>query len=184
MIHWFSKIAFLTLAYLVAYGQASWRFPHSVLGAQPDLLPGMLVYSALSHPPGVVIGMAVVLGLLGDGLSLNPIGTSSMVFLLISFGLLRHRELLLKDQLAAQVVFGTAASALSPLMALWILWVSGREPLVGWHTVWQTGIVAAVGGVVTPIWFWLLGSLEQSLRWEEVGEYSPRGDRQIDRGWH
>ena len=180
--HWFSVILFLLVGYCVIFAESRMTGVRQLIGTQIDLLPGMLVYAAVSFNVGVVISSATILGLLFDSMSTNALGTSSVAFLLTTFSLFYFRELLLQDQITAQFVLGAIASAAVPFLALLIIVAAGQTPLIGAGSLAQWLLMTAGGAAFTPLWFLLFNRLDRSLRYKEVSDPSFRPDRQIARG--
>lgn len=176
------NLLILLAAVLAVFCQSAFTGLRGLLGAQIDLLPSLMVYTALSAGPFMMIILAVSGGLLFDSLSANPLGTSVLPLLTIGFLIQLRRDLILRDQLYAQSVLGVLASALAPLMAMLILLSAGKEPLLGWGSLWQWFVLSAAGAVVTPMLFLLLPWLNHSLGYQRVIETSFRADREIRRG--
>lgn len=180
--HWVSVAAFLATAYLVIFAEARFDGVRKLLGTQIHLLPGMLVYAAISFNVSTVIACATIVGLLFDILSANPMGTTSVAGLMVTFGMFHFRELLLREQLTAQFVLGAVASAVVPLISVLVMMAAGVLPLIRWGSVAQWVLVTAGGAAFTPLWFLLFNWLDRVLRYKEVTELSFRQDRQIARG--
>ena len=102
--------------------------------------------------------------------------------LLIGVIIFASREFIVRDQLFAQLVIGLAASGALPVMVLLILLTTGREPLVGWGTLWQISIMSIGGAIATPVFFEFFGFLHRAFGYKKSNETSFRPDRQIARG--
>lgn len=153
----------------------------SLLGAQVDLLPALMVYTALSSGPFMMITLAVVGGLFFDTLSANPLGTSVLPLLVVGFLVQLRRDLILRDQIYAQFVLGLLASAVAPAMSVLILLTIGQSPLLGWGSLWQWMVMSAGGAMATPIFFVTFGWLNHALGYQRIVETSFRPDREIRR---
>jgi rod shape-determining protein MreD len=169
-------------AFLAVFWEASFPGIRTLLGAQVDLLPPLMVYVALNANLPIAALFAVWGGLLFDSLSANPLGVS--VLPLFFIGLLIHinRDLILRDQFFAQFGLGFAASAIMPTLTLLLLLTKGIEPLLGWGSLWQWLVVSVGGAVVTPVFFALFGWFNRAFGYQPATETSFRPDREIRRG--
>ncbi|MEO6336920.1 MAG: hypothetical protein ABIP71_08920 [Verrucomicrobiota bacterium] len=175
-------IFILLAAFLAVYCESSIEVFRNIFGAQVDLLPALMVYTSLTMGLPSIALLAVIGGLLFDSLSANALGISIVPLLLIGVAIHRFHGLLLRDQLYAQFAFGVAASLLTPLLTLLILLSGNSNPLVGWGTLWQLLVMGVGGGLLTPVCFWVLDSLNRALNYQPVSQSSFRPDRQIKRG--
>lgn len=169
-------------AFLAVFWEAAFPGIRNLLGAQVDLLPALMVYTALSARLPMVALMAVWSGLLFDSLSVNPLGVTILPLFLIGILIHLNRDLILRDQLFAQSVLGFAASAIAPAATVLLLLTAGREPLLGWGSLWQWLVMSVGGAIATPIFFTLFGWLNRLLGYEPATESSFRADREIRRG--
>jgi rod shape-determining protein MreD len=179
---WQDSIFVLVAALIAVFCEAAFNGPRSLLGAQIDLLPSLMVYAALVTGISTVALLAVIGGLAFDSLSANPLGIT--VLPLFAVGLVIHiaRELILRDQTIAQVTLGFAASLLVPVLVLLLLLTKGRNPLVGWGTLWQLIVMSFGGALAAPVWFEMFGCLKRTFVHSRVSESSFRPDREIRRG--
>jgi rod shape-determining protein MreD len=176
------NILILLAALLCVFLQGAWSGLRSVLGAQVDFLPALMVYTALTAGPGMVLTLAVVGGLLFDTLSVNPLGASVLPLILIGVLLQSRRDLLLREQIYAQFVLGAIASAAAPVVTILILLTLEQSPLLGWGSLWQWLVMSVGGGVATPVLFWMFDRLNHALGYPPIVETSFRADREIRRG--
>lgn len=172
----------LAVAILAVFWEAAFGWVRSLLGAQLDLLPALMVYASLRSGMPTVVLTATVGGLGFDALSANVFGVSVLPLFVI--GLLIHvrRDVILKDQAFAQFILGSCASLAVPVMTLVLLLTGGKTPLTGWGTLWQLLVMSLGGGFATPVLFEMFGWLERSLIHGRVVETSFRSDREIRRG--
>lgn len=175
------NILILLAVVLAVFGSSVFQGVRQLLGAQVDLLPALMVYTALSSGPFMMITVAVLGGLLFDTLSANPLGTSVLPLLLVGFILQQRRDLILRDQIYAQFVLGLLACAVAPVVAILILLTLGQAPLLGWGSLWQWGVMSVGGAAATPIFFITFGWLNQALGYQRIIETSFRPDREIRR---
>jgi len=176
------NILILIAAILVVFGQSAFSGLRQLLGVQVDLLPALIVYTALTAGPFIMITLAVLGGLFFDTLSANPLGTSVFPLLIIGFLIQIRRDLLLSNQAYAQCVLGLIASAVAPGISVLILLTLGKSPLLGWGSLWQWFVMSVGGSIATPILFYLFGRLNHALGYQPVTETSFRPDREIRRG--
>lgn len=169
-------------AFLAVFWEAAFSGIRNVLGAQVSLLPGLMVYAALSTGLVTMCLLALVSGLLFDSLSANPLGVSVPPLFIVGLLIYLRRDLLLREQAFAQIVLGFLASALAPLVAVLLLLTLGESPLLGWGSLWQWLVMSLGGAAVTPIVFTLFGWFNRVLGYQPVVETSFRSDREIRRG--
>jgi rod shape-determining protein MreD len=175
-------VAFLVTGYFVIFAQARFSAFRDLTGAQPDLLPGMIVFAAMAFHLGTVMLCAAVFGLLFDSFSMNVLGTTFVSLAIIGFIASRYRELLLSEHFTTHWVLGLIASAIAPLISYSVLRLQDVKPLVAWSSAWHWAIMIAGGGVATPLWFKVFNRLDDALRYKELPESAFRPDRQIARG--
>lgn len=177
-------LTFIITGYVVVFAQAKFTFFRDFFGAQPDLLPGMIVYAAMAFKLETVMLCTVLFGTFFDSLSTNALGTSILTLSAIGLAASRYRELLLSEHFTTHWVLGLIASGVAPVMSYVILKLSGLTPLVGAGSAWQWALMTAGGGLVTPLWFKVFNRLDDALRYKEIPESTFRSDRQIARGRH
>lgn len=175
----------LVAAYLVVFLQATFNELRHLFGVQVDLLPSLVVYTALSSG---IVTLALVAGCGGlwlDALSANPPGLTVLPLFLVGLGIHRSRDFILRTEPQAQRLLGLAASLLVPLGSLLLLLANveaeGR-PLLGWFSLWQWLVMGAAGAACTPAWFRIFDVVGRALHYRPLGETSFRADRQIKRG--
>lgn len=178
----FHSIAILATAFLCVFAQTSFHGVREIFGAQIDLLPALVVYTSLRSGLVTIVLLSLFGGLWFDSLSVNPAGVSVLPLLVCGLGIFRARSVLLRDQPYAQFVLGFAASALCPLFTLISLFQLGEQPLVGWASLWQWGVMSLLGGAATPLVFAFFTRLERALFYQELKETNFRADREIKRG--
>ena len=177
-----NSIFILVLAFLAVFVEASFGSFRRILGVQVDLLPGLMIYAALSSGTFTVSLLAVLGGLWFDSLSANRLGVSILPLFLIGYVVQRIRHLILRDQTYAQLVLGFSASGFAPLLALVILYSCGAEPMIGLGFLWQWFVMTVIGGLLVPLYFSLFERVYRTLGYERIVETSFRQDRQIERG--
>jgi rod shape-determining protein MreD len=176
------NILILLAALLAVFLQGTFGGVRHWFGAQVDLLPALMVYTALTTGPAMMMTLAVFGGLLFDTLSVNPLGASVPPLLLIGLLLQLRRDLLLREQPYAQFVLGLIASAVAPVIVVLTILTLGHSPLLSWGSLWQWIVMSVGGGIATPVFFILFDRLNHALGYQPVKETSFRADREIRRG--
>jgi hypothetical protein len=117
-----------------------------------------------------------------DSLSANPLGITILPLFAVGFPICLRRDLILRDLQFAQIVLGAVASALVPALTLLLLLSIHQQPLLGWGSLWQWGIMIAAGAIATPMMFMVLSWFNHALGYKPRTETSFRADREIRRG--
>ena len=175
-------ILILAVAFLAVFGEATFPVLRHWLGAQVDLLPVLMVYAALNADLATVSLLAVLGGLWFDALSANPFGASILPLFAVGFVIYLRRDLILRELSFAQLVLGTMASAIVPVLSILLLLTAGKQPLLGWGSIWQWLVMTAGGAVATPFVFALFNWCNRSLGYQPRVEPGFRLDREIRRG--
>ena len=181
-MNWLNTGCVLLAAFLVVFWEASFGIVRRLTGAQMDLLPALIVYASLCSGFRTVIVLAVLGGLWLDSLSANPLGVSVLPLITVGSAIYAKRDLILRDQLFAQLALGLAASAAVPPITVLLLLTTGQEPLLGWGSFWQWFVMAIGGAVATPIFFEVFRWIDRTLGQAPSAETSFRPDREIRRG--
>ena len=177
-----NNILIFAAAYLAVFGEAALPGVRHLLGAQVDLLPAIMVYAALNASITTVALLAIFGGLWFDALSANPLGVTILPLFVVGFVICLRRELILRGLSFAQMVLGTVASAVVPALTVLLLLTAGKEPLLGWGSLWQWMVMTAGGAVATPVIFALFAWCNHALGYQPRTETSFRPDREIHRG--
>ena len=177
-----NTVALLCTAFLAVFLESTFNGVRHLLGAQIDLLPALIVYASLSARLPTVTLLAVLGGLGYDSLSANSLGVSVLPLFLIGLVLHQNRELVIREQVYAQVVLGFAASAAAPALTLLLLVNAGAEPMFGWKSLWQWLVMSVGGAVFTPLFFRFFDRFNQAFAYQPLPETSFRSDREIKRG--
>lgn len=172
-------ILILSFAFLAVFGESVLSAPRNLLGAQIDLLPGLMVYTALTTDIWTVALLAILGGLGFDSLSANPLGVSIIPLMLVGFLIHLRHDLILRGSPFAQFMLGAAASAVVPVLVLILLLNGGRQPLIGWSSLWQWLVMTAGGALATPVMFAFFAWCDRNLGYQPVNETSFRPDREI-----
>ena len=175
-------ILVILTTFIVVFCQSSVEFIRNWLGAQPDLLPGLVIYAALTSGLGLATSVAMLGGLWTDSLSRNPLGISILPLFLTGVIIEGYRGLILRDQTYAQLVIGAWVSAAVPALTLLLILNTSMTPMVGWSSLWQWIVVTLIGGLMTPVWFWVFGWLLRGLSYEALPDPMSQANRQLKRG--
>lgn len=178
----FNTIMLLVTAYLAVFLQSTFNEWRGLFGAQVDLLPGLVVYTALTSGHGPLALLSTGAGLFFDSLSANSLGTTVLPLFLVGFVIRRYRALILREQLYAQLFLGLIASAATPALTVLLLLVQGQEPLVGWFSFWQWLVMGGCGAAITPLWFAFFDRVNELFNYRPIRTSSFRADREIKRG--
>jgi hypothetical protein len=177
----FNTILILAVAFLAVFAEAALGAPRYWLGAQIDLLPGLMIFTALNAGLPTVALLAVCGGLWFDSLSANPLGISILPLLAIGWPVYLRRELILRDLPFAQFVLGASASAAMPLLTMLMLLSGSQQPLIGWGSLWQLIVMTFGGAAATPLIFASMNWFNHALGYQVRKETSFRLDREIKR---
>lgn len=169
-------------AYIAVFVEASLARCHEVLGTSVKLLPGLIVYAALTSGPGCLATVAVLGGLWFDSLSANPLGVTVLALFAVGLLLQQRRELILRDEAFAQFVIGMGANVAFFLLTLVLLFMTGRKPLWGVVSLPPLLLSAVIGGVSTVAYFRLFDRVKLAFSYKTLPESSFRPDREIKRG--
>jgi cell shape-determining protein MreD len=181
-MNWLHSIFILAVAFMAVFFEATCQWPRHLFGAQIDLLPALMVYTALTNGVATIALLAACGGLWFDSLSLNSLGASVLPLLAIGMAIYHSRDLLMREHRFAQVVLGISAAAIQPLGTLFVLLNVGAMPVLGWISLWQWLVAALAGGIVTPLCFALFDRLYHAFEYRQRAQSSFRPDREIKRG--
>ncbi len=178
----FKPALILSFAFLAVFGEAALSAPRHWLGAQIDLLPALMVYAALNADIVTLSLLAMLGGVWFDSLSANPLGVTILPLMAAGFPIYFRRDLILRGLPFAQLVLGAVASTLVPALTVLLLLNDGRQPLLGWGSLWQWLVMTAGGALATPVVFSLFEWCSHMLGYKLRTEVSFRPDREIRRG--
>jgi hypothetical protein len=102
--------------------------------------------------------------------------------MLVGFAIHLRNDLILRGLPFAQFVLGAAASALVPVLVVVLLLNGGKQPLIGWGSLWQWIVMTAGGAAATPVMFAFFAWCDRTLGYQPRSETSFRPDREIQRG--
>ena len=168
-------------AFLAVFGQATLPGLREWLGAQVDLLPALMVYTAMYASLVNVAFLALLGGLWFDTLSANPLGITVLPLFLTGLIIFTQRDLILRDLPFAQMVLGAGASAVAPLGTVLLMLSAGKSLLLDWGSLWQWVVMIAGGAVATPVVFAVFNWFDHVFGYKVRTESSFRPDREIRR---
>jgi rod shape-determining protein MreD len=136
-------------------GWTGWA-PAPVLGA-------VVVHYALVRPRGLVLEVALLAGLIEDGLSQVPLGTSSFGYAVAGLVIEHFRDDVVVRQWTTHVVFGALVNAAVTFFAMLMLLKDGliEPPLL--HLILRLAGALLLGAVVTPLVFAALEHMDRTL---------------------
>ena len=175
-------VLLLGVAVLLAFVEGRGILRDGVFGIRIDVLPILVAYAAMRGGLFSLIGLCVVSGLFFDSLSANPLGVSVLSYTVVGVGMIQLRGLILRDQALVQVILGAAVAILNPSINLFLVWFLGLNPVVGWGTLLQLGVMGISGAVMAPFFFLLFDWLEAALTYEEEPFSRFRSEVEIKRG--
>jgi rod shape-determining protein MreD len=182
-MNWLSPMLMLFAAFLAVFIEAAFAGYSNLLRVRIDLLPVLMVYTALTHGWFTVVTFAFLGGVLFDSLSVNPLGSSVLPLLVIGIVIFHNRGLLLRENKNAQFFFGLFASAAAPLMTLLVILALGESPIVRWGSLWQWLVMTLVGGLLTPVCFRFFDRVQRALNYQQsTDSMSFHPEREIKRG--
>ena len=181
-MNWLTPILLVTLTFAVVYVQTSFDLTRVLLATQIDLLPAVVVCTALFADLVSLCLVAALGGLWFDALSANPAGVSILPLFIAGFVIFSKREVVLREQPYAQFCLGLAASAGVPLATLLTIYTVGGNPLIGWVSLWQWFVMTLAGAAATPLLARLFHWLTLRFNYEAAPESSFQPDREIKRG--
>lgn len=177
-----NTLLLLVVTYVVVWLQATFNDFRQLTGAQFDLLPSLVVYTALQSNLTGLTAVAGIGAFLLDSLSANPLGVSLLPLFVVGFAIQQGREFILRDQPYAQMILGLGATAITPLLSTLILINLDARPLLGWFSLWQWLVMSVVGAAFTPVWFQIFNALGRIFNYRPLGHAGFRPDREIKRG--
>lgn len=180
-MNYLNSIFILAVVFVTVFFEAWFDFVRDLLGVQIDLLPALIVYTGLTSGPFTTAFVAVCAGLWFDSLSCNPLGVSILPLFLVGFLVSQNRELLARSSTFAQMMLGFTASAVCPLMTVFLLLNMGSNPILDWKSVWRFLVMTVAGGLFTPLCFRLFEKIGGALNYQRVVETSFRPDRELKR---
>src|SRR3974377_210407 len=95
---WLTTLLVLMAAFLAVFWEAAFGGLRTILGAQIDLLPSLMVYAALSGGTRSVTLLALLGGLGFDALSANPLGVSVLPLFLIGLAIHLNHKFIPRDE--------------------------------------------------------------------------------------
>lgn len=154
----------------------------NLLRAQPDLMPGLLLYAWLNSGPSWILLLAIWAGLCTCGVSQTPFAVT--VLSLVAAGLIvfTNRSVLVRELVLTQVILGFGAGVAVTLFQWVMLASTGYKSATVWQVVWPALVTGLGCGLLAPAAWALLERLGSALAYREQTQPSFRPDREILRG--
>ena len=167
-------------AWLAVFGQTQFATVVSWTGTPVNLLPALVIYTALSHSIGIVTGFSILAGLALDSVSANPLGVSILPLFLCGFATHARQHIILRDQAYARFWLGLGAGLAVSLLTRLLLSLGQRSPL---GDVFGTGtaLSAGVNAIACPLIFLGFDRFREVFEYKPMSESSFRQDRQLKR---
>jgi hypothetical protein len=175
-------VLILLLGIASVFAQASLMWPRRLLDTQVDLLPALMVVTALRLGLPSVVLLSLVGGMSFDSLSLNRLGVTTLPLGLLGVGLHLRREHILRDTPFAQACLGAMAGVVVPVSSLLLTLTTGDSPLLGAGLVWNLVVLGALNALATPVAYELTQWLDDVFTYKSPQQPSFRPDREIRRG--
>ena len=174
-------ISILLAAWLAVAFEVSFNGFRNWFGAQVSLLPALMVYVALTSSLPSVVLLAIVGGLAQDSFSANPLGVTTVALALTGFLIHYKRDIVLRDQIYAQVMMGFLGSSLVPACVVLALTNSHHPVPLTARLVGQWVVMTVGGAVATPLIFRLFAQLTRWFSYQPFPESHYRGTGQLKR---
>tara|TARA_A100001037_G_C14993079_1_gene563517 strand:+ start:176 stop:727 length:552 start_codon:yes stop_codon:yes gene_type:complete len=175
-------VLLLGMCTLMAFVEGRGLLREGLFGTRIDVLPLLVLYAAMRGSLSSALVVSSVAGLLFDSLSANPLGMSLMTLGMIGVALIQVRGVILRDQALAQICLGAGVAMANPVLGVSLLWGLGYQPVVGWGTWIQIGILGISGAILAPLLFKVFDWLESELTYAEEPSSRFRSDVEIKRG--
>jgi len=132
--------------------------------SKPPVLLAVALYFALVHSRGVAVTAAILAGILQDSMSLFPVGTSSLCFVVFSLLIVEWRESLVRESLLTVAILGAGTAALTTLaLALMLSLDAPGAVIPPWWVALKMGGNALLGLATAPLVWWLASGLEHHV---------------------
>lgn len=159
----FHALVILLAALVGVFLESTFTLPRELLGAQINPLPALVIYTALQSNLTTLTLLAILGAIWQSTLSADPLGIAMAPLFFAGMLVVWNRSHFVRQQWFARFVLGTAASALVPMLVLFLLITLGYEPLLNWFSLWQWLVTAVGGGLLTlalfPLLDWAKGAV-------------------------
>lgn len=153
-----------------------------LLRAQPDLMPGLMLYAWLNFGPGWILAFAIWAGLCTCGVSQTPFAVTVLPLVVTGVLVFANRSVLVRELVPTQVILGFVAGAAVTLFQWVMLASAGYKFGTVWQVVWPAFVSGLGSGLFAPAVWALLERLGAALAYREQTRPSFRPDREILRG--
>lgn len=177
-------ILILSVALVAVFFQTTCTLFRDPFGAQIDPLPALMVYTAMFANIGAMTMLAIFGSLWQSAMSADPPGIAMLPLFLIGAVVEFNRQYIARQKWFARFIIGTAASAIAPLMTVFILLSMGFQPLISWLSLWQLLITAVGGGLITLAVFQIMKWLKNMfIESEQNSGYQFEGETAGNEEW-
>ena len=159
----FYAIGLLVIALLALYLANTLDWHQHITGTRIDPLPALMVCAALRAPVHALMLLAVFGSLWQTSLSADPPGISMIPLFAVSVAVSLNQRAIHTRLWGARFAAAATAGAFVPLFTLGLLMLLGREPLLGWFSIWQLGLMSFSSGLLALIFFPLLEWLDRAV---------------------
>ncbi len=175
-------ILLVAVLWLAVFAPTQFPVLHGWLGVPLNVVPALLVYTALTHGAVLTTSISVLAALWVDTLSASRFGVSLLPMFAFAFFVQFRSHLILREQRFAQFWLGWAGGILIPFATVGLLQLGQRQPAFTHGTLWQLFVLGLVNAVVCPLVFQLFDHLHRAFNYQPLEPGSFRLDRQIVRG--
>ncbi len=159
----FYALGLLVIALLTLYLANTLEWPQRITGTRIDPLPALMVCAALRAPVLALTLLAVLGSLWQTSLSADPPGISMIPLFAVGVAVSLNRRAIHTRLWGARFAVAAAAGAFVPLVSVGLLMLLGREPLLGWFSLWQLAVMSLVSGLLALLFFPLLQWLDKTV---------------------
>jgi hypothetical protein len=159
----FYTLGLLVIALFALYLTATLEWPQRITGTRIDPLPALMVCAALRAPLRALTLLAVFGSLWQTSLSADPPGISMIPLFAVGVAVSLNRRAIHTRLWSARFAVGAAAGVLVPLATVGTLMALGREPLLGWFSLWQLAVMSLASGLLALLFFPLLQWLDKTV---------------------
>lgn len=162
MKHFFILTILLT-ALISVYLSAAVGLSLQFLGTQINPLPALMMVVALRAPFSAVVTLAIFGALIQSSLSSDPIGIGMLPLYSLGFAVHLNARSLSQHHTGPRFALGAIAGAIVPALTLALLLLAGKQPMIGWFTLWQWAVGIVSSGLLALIYFPLLEWMDHSV---------------------
>lgn len=139
--------------------------------AKPPLVMCLVLYYALNRSLALMLGAALLGGVMSDSLTALPLGVSSLGLLAVGLVARLYREVVFSGRWITHMVFGALAGISMTLVVYGVLWLTEEwtRELSGIRVILNVLGVGVYGLVLIPVVYRLMEGLERRVGNLEMG---------------